>query len=65
MTARDHALQVNDIRVVELAHDASFCQKVQPVLVRRSSLECLYRNCQRLQSNLTFQLAFAHVAEFS
>lgn len=38
----DHALQVNDVRMVELPHYAGLAQKVPPLFLRVAWLESLY-----------------------
>lgn len=38
----DDALQVNDVRMVELPHYAGLAQKVPPLLLRVTRLESLY-----------------------
>lgn len=40
-TFGDHALQVNDVRMVELAHDAGLGQEVPPLFVGVAGLEGL------------------------
>lgn len=42
LTFGDHTLQVNDIGVVELAHDAGLRQEVPPLLVSVAGLQSLY-----------------------
>lgn len=48
-TFGDNALQVNDVRVVELAHDAGLGQEVPPLLVSVAGL-------QRLDGHTDFPL---------
>ncbi len=60
----DDALEVDDVRVVELTHDGRLRQEVEAVLVRRSGLERLNSDAE-LRFSVQPQLSFADVSELT
>lgn len=63
-TFGDHALKVNDVRMVKLAHDAGFRQEVPPLFVGVASLEGLDGHAD-LSLARHFQAATADLTELA
>lgn len=60
----DHALQVNNIRVVELPHDAGLAEEVSPLLLSVARLQSFYGH-KHLPFARELQVAAAHLAKLS
>lgn len=60
-TPGDHALQVDDIGVVELCHDAGLTQEVPPLLFRVARLQC-FDGHRNLPLPWQLQAAVAHLS---
>lgn len=63
-TFGDHALQVNDVRMVKLAHDAGLGQEVPPLFVGVASLEGLDGHTD-LSLARHLQASAAHLTELA
>jgi len=60
----DHALQVDDVGMVELAHDAGLAEEVPPLLVGVAGLQGFYGH-EHLPFAGQLQVAAAHLPELS
>lgn len=63
-TSRHDSLQMNDIRMVKLSHNAGFTQEVTPLLLSVAHFECLDGNWH-IPFSRQLQSATAHLSKLS
>lgn len=59
-----HPLQVDDVGVIKLTHDAGFTQEVPPLLLSVSRLQC-FNGYQELSLPRQAQVSAAHLPELT